>query len=179
METKYVLAESIELRLGAALVRLQSEGAARVVAGNSENLRALPSPFGGEVRLASCCHSTERPKGESRDKTPFVVGRCAKPQYGCTVHVAMTQSSARIAQPTVQPAARHKTRRIAQQTCQGDGGGEATELFKTRRRGSKTQEAECQRKGPGFWLGRSHVCTADLSTRPESTRKRTTDSMPL
>src|ERR1039458_5089298 len=52
---------------------------ARVVAGYLENPR--PSiALRREVRLASCCHSTERRKGESRDKTPFVVGHCAKPQ---------------------------------------------------------------------------------------------------
>ncbi len=42
----------------------------------TRNFRVLPK----EIRLASCCHSIERPEGESRDKTPFVAVRCAKPQ---------------------------------------------------------------------------------------------------
>jgi hypothetical protein len=158
--------ESIELRLGAALVRLQLEpevdrlgtqlnpcpGAGQALREWWLVTRKTPGPpesFGWEVRLASCCHSTERQKGESRDKTPFVVGRCAKPQH---MHRQCSKNVADFAICTSIRASgegAHK-RELHNKRVRKCDGRRATEPLQTRGEGSKTQEAECKGTGPAF-----------------------------
>jgi len=184
---------SIELRLGAALVRLPLQpgpglirkpafwiiraplrGAARVVAGNSEN-PSPPESFrrGGPPRkLLPLYRALER---ESRDKTPFVVGRCAKPQY---MHLLCSNGGAPHVNCTSRVAIGERAygcdwhnKRVG-----STAEGECQSFFRLGYKAAKRKKLDA-RKRPSF--GWAAQCSHKVYCPPRIDKKRTTDSMPL